>query len=342
MGKFVQPKVFLVGYTEAHYPGIQEYLEYTKQTEFLDDIRDARNAGISAAECLCSMFAKLCYKSIVEGKNANVNKIRSIENNVKGTWDTSHGSVFEHAGINFLITDCSRVFTHELVRHRAGTAFSQTSGRYCRLDSIDLVLDPVLEPIRELLGGVVEKIEDTVYLAECKLGLRKPPNLNLPHPDYSVTPEMCLNARDEGKSLWESFRWVPDMSFDMDKRKKMTSAIRRIAPNGQSNEIGFTVNVRALRHFVQLRTAPSAEWEIRCVAAQMYNLTRSMFPLLWYKAKTKIVDNVLYVYGMKSNPYDITPGDPNALQFWSTSQLEAELSTRNAPDVSPVNGPQAV
>lgn len=333
MGKFVQPKVFLVGFTDMHYQGIIDYLKYTDQEEFLEDVREAKNAGISGGECLCSMFAKLCYKTLKLGKNANVKKIRSIDNNLKGTFDTSHGSVFEHANINFIVTDCSRVFTHELVRHRAGTAFSQTSGRYCRLDSIDLVLDPVLEPVKEVFARCMSDIERTVYVAECKLGLRKPP---------VIEGQSALSAliTSDPTYLWPDPEriWIPDDSFDFDKRKKITSAIRRIAPNGQSNEIGFTANLRALRHIVQLRTARFAEWEIRSVFSQVYNLTRAMFPLLWYGTKTRIVDDMIEVYGAKSNPYDITPGDPKALDVWNASDLQGELDRRGftKPEPPPI------
>jgi thymidylate synthase (FAD) len=47
-----------------------------------------------------------------------------------------HGSVLEHASDTFAFHNVSRVFTHELVRHRAGSAFSQESLRYVRLAEI--------------------------------------------------------------------------------------------------------------------------------------------------------------------------------------------------------------
>src|SRR5207244_11996269 len=44
--------------------------------------------------------------------------------------EVGHGSVLEHAVWNFVITGVSRTLTHELVRHRAGWAYSQLSQRY--------------------------------------------------------------------------------------------------------------------------------------------------------------------------------------------------------------------
>lgn len=325
MGRFVQPKVFMVGSTNVDPEELRSYLAYTNQTEFMNDIQDARNVGITWAEIMTSLFAKLCYKSIVPGKNANVSKTRSIKKNLESCFDTAHGSVFEHFNLNFIITDCSRVFTHELVRHRAGTAFSQTSGRYCRLDSIDLVLDPILEPVKDLINSLMWKIEDVVYLMECRLGLRRP------NPDHMADMEACITRRDEeGWTLQqiEEVRWVPDDSFDFEKRKKLTSAIRRVAPNGQSNEIAFSLNIRALRHIVQLRTARAAEWEVRSVFNQVYHLVREKAPLMFYRAKTREYDGLLEIYGMKGNPYELDANDPKNLEFFEVKDIINELARR--------------
>lgn len=299
MGKLVQPKVFLVGYTQIDLAGVRGYLQYTDQTEFNEDLDEAEMAGISGAECLCSMFAKMCYKSLVVGKNSNIKKTRSIRDNLEATHNAAHGSVFEHVGFNFVVTDCSRVFTHELVRHRVGTAFSQTSGRYCRLDTIDLVWDPILDPVKELFDDCTKTIEKTVYMAECKLGLRMP-NPERPKAAYDTCLGWSVISPEK-----ELLRWIPDPSFDFEKRKKITSAVRRIAPNGQSNEIAFTVNIRALRHLIQLRTARFAEWEIRNVFAQIYHLISARHPLIFYGAKTRIVDDLPEVYGMRLQPYEL-------------------------------------
>lgn len=292
MPRLVTPKVFLVGFTAASHLGITDYLRYTNQQEFEKDIDEAEKNGIHPGLVLTSLFAKLCYKSLVEGKNTNVRKLRSIENNLKATFDAAHGSVFEHVNLNFIVTDCSRIFTHELVRHRVGTAFSQTSGRYCRIENIGLVWDPILDPVKDLFLACAEDIENTVYLAECKLGLRKTPEGNV------CSEHTWFNTQDEKD------RWIPDDTFDFDKRKKITSAIRRIAPNGQENEIAFSVNIRALRHLVQVRTAAAAEWEIRNIFNQVYGLVKAKFPLMFHGAKERIVEDLIEVYGMRLQPYE--------------------------------------
>lgn len=47
---------------------------------------------------------------------------------------SGHGSVLEHINFTFLIEGVSRTLTHQLVRHRVGTAFSQQSQRYVKFE----------------------------------------------------------------------------------------------------------------------------------------------------------------------------------------------------------------
>lgn len=227
---FVEPETFCVGSTQINMHGLTTYLQATGQEEFLDDVYDfTGHSGLA----LCSFYAKLCYRSLTVGKNANVSKTRSIKDNLVSCFSVGHGSVFEHCWINFITTNCSRVFTHELVRHRVGTAFSQTSGRYVALENIDFISDPLLAECHGDIMQLLEQIEDTAQRMRAKL----------------ITEEMGFS-----------------------EKKKITSAIRRIAPNGQANEIGWSVNVRSLRHIVSMRSSKAAEREIRIVANQVFDL----------------------------------------------------------------------
>lgn len=265
MGKLVTPKVYLVGYTVPEWDGLRAYLQDAGALEFIDSVRAALAQGVSPAEALVSLYAKLCYKSLVVGQNLNIARVRDIHDNLIACHEQGHGSVFEHVSINFVASDVSRVFTHELVRHRVGTAFSQTSGRYVRGDEVDIVFDPVLEPVRDDVLELQALIEARYRRMVEKMGL--------------------------------------DGMRDFGRKKKITSALRRLLPDGQSNEIGFTVNLRALRHLVQVRTSQGAEWEIRAVFAEVYRLVKARFPLVFHGAKEEEVDGCLEVTGMKTQPY---------------------------------------
>ncbi len=320
----VKPQVFMVGYTQVDIHEVQRYLIHTKQEGFLEDFDNAMAQGISGAEALCSMFGKLCYKSLVVGKNANVRKIREIRENIIGTLQTGHGSVFEHASFNMICADVSRVFTHELVRHRTGTAFSQTSGRYCRpipgkdgWPAIDFVFDPILDPVRAEFEEALAYLGDVYLRMEAKLGLLSLEEIELRRLALSRESAARNFARStvaESHAEYVFDRAITVLSEarnnsavgNFDHKKKLTSALRRILPNGQANEIAFSANIRTMRHCVQIRTQRFAEWEIREVFAQIYQLIKAKFPMVFCDAQERMVDGLPEIYGMKLQPYDLT------------------------------------
>ena len=86
------------------------------------------------------------------GLNPNVTKTRTDQAEYFiNLMRSGHGSVLEHANYSFVLYDISRVATHEIVRHRAGSAFSQESLRYVRLTDIGFRVPPALEPLRQRL-----------------------------------------------------------------------------------------------------------------------------------------------------------------------------------------------
>jgi thymidylate synthase (FAD) len=271
------PKTFLVGVTQPDWGGLAAYLEYTDQKDFLTEAQDFFEDYTDGKLriypgnplCLVSFYAKLCYKSLVEGKNANVTKIRAIEDNLISVLNSGHGSVFEHVWLNFVTTDCSRVFTHELVRHRVGTAFSQTSGRYVSIDEIDFVLPPDLMKHEEIERAC--------------------------HAHANITAQVCRQLREA----------LIDDKMPFADKKRITSAIRRLAPNGQTNEIGWSCNVRALRHMIEMRTSRHAEWEIRVVFNEVAKIVEERWPLMLYsnvkdnEAKWEEVDGLREFKGLK-------------------------------------------
>jgi thymidylate synthase (FAD) len=241
-----------VGVTQPDHKGLGDYLRYTDQLDFAEQMIEGSDA-IGGQLCLVSFYAKLCYKSLVLGKNANVTRVRDIEDNLKSIVQSGHGSVFEHVWLNFVTTDCSRVFTHELVRHRVGTAFSQTSGRYVAIDKIDLVIPPELAAVTE----------------ECEA--------------FAESAASQLRAMRE-KLITEG--------MDFAQKKKITSAIRRLAPNGQTNEIGWSANVRSLRHMIEMRTSRHAEWEIRVVFSEVASMIQERWPLMLHGGERSQVDGL--------------------------------------------------
>lgn len=254
--EFVQPKTYLVGITGIHSAGLLSFLHDTANDDFLEDMAVAQMEGRTPAEILCSVMAKLCYQSLTPGKNPNVEETRGITGNLKGCYRQRHGSVFEHASFNFITVNCSRIFTHELVRHRVGVAFSQESGRYCRPveNQIRLVDVPDLDPAKGPHASALRS-----YFAEAVESVEE------------IYAEMVRMMEEQLKTK--------------EAKKELTSLLRRILPNGMANMIGWTSNVRQLRHMLVMRTSPGAEVEIRQVFNQVYDLVMGTSPLALFGIK---------------------------------------------------------
>jgi hypothetical protein len=134
--------------------------------------------------------------------------------------------------------------THELIRHRAGSAFSQESLRYVRLTDIGFRVPPALEPVREQVLSIVERLEEFQATAAEKLGI-----------DADGVP------------------------FHV--KKEVTSALRRLAPIGLSTDIVWTANARTLRHVIEMRTAEGAEEELRLVFDTIARIMQAEAPGLF-------------------------------------------------------------
>ena len=220
------PQVFLIARPAVDLAGMRAYLESVGGESWLDRHADGPP---SDAERLVEFCGRVCYRSWEPGLNPNVTRVRTdVRDYFANILRAQHGSVLEHANYSFALRHVSRVFTHELVRHRAGSAFSQESLRYVRLTDIGFRVPPALEPVRDQVITLVEQLEE-----------------------FQVSAAEALGVDEEG---------VP---FAV--KKEITSALRRLAPIGLSTDIVWTANVRTLRHVIEMRTAPGAEEELRLV-----------------------------------------------------------------------------
>lgn len=223
------PSVHLIARPSVDTDAMRAYLEAVGGASWLDLRQEEPDAPPNPGELLVEFSGRVCYRSWEPGLNPNVTRIRTDKDEYFANLLRSmHGSVLEHASYSFAFHNVSRVFTHELVRHRAGSAFSQESLRYVRLTDIGFRVPAALEPVREQVVSLVEQLEE-----------------------FQVSAAGALGLDDEG---------VP---FAV--KKEVTSALRRLAPIGLSTDIVWTANVRTLRHVIEMRTAPGAEEELRLV-----------------------------------------------------------------------------
>ena len=252
--ELVEPRVFLVGETRLVEEGLQAYLEHVGVPSWSTD-------APSDAEVLCEMYGRLCYRSFEPGLNPNVTRVRKGNDAYLGhILEVGHGSVLEHAMLNFVFADVSRVFTHELVRHRAGTAISQESLRYVRLDALSAYVP--------------------THIREHEDGLEI----------FSKTLEELERVQQQ---LADAFAIDEESKFSV--KKQLTSAFRRVAPLGLATTVGWSCNFRTLRHVIEVRTAPDAEEELRLVFGMVYDAVRDRYPNLFGDYVVEMVDGLRWV-----------------------------------------------
>jgi thymidylate synthase (FAD) len=223
------PQVFLIARPSLDLDGMRDYLRDVGGESWLQRRLEEVDGDPNGGELIVEFAGRACYRSWEPGLNPNVTRVRADQREYfANILRSAHGSVLEHANYSFAIRNCSRVFTHELVRHRAGSAFSQESLRYVRLTDIGFRVPPALEPVREQVLSIVEQLEEFQVQAAEKLGI-----------DAEGVP------------------------FHV--KKEVTSALRRLAPIGLSTDILWTANARTLRHVIEMRTSDGAEEELRLV-----------------------------------------------------------------------------
>ena len=236
----VEPLVIKIAESRIDPAGVQKFMEKYKSTEWLNRVRPTQQ---NDTEFLIELAGRACYKSYGVGLNPNVTKIREDSRDyLTNVLAKGDGSILEHATVTFALLNVSRVFTHEIVRHRAGTAISQESLRYVRPQQVSLWLPPDLQKVSEEFEEAVQEVTNAYHQLESKFD-------------------------------WEK------MPFE--EKKRVTSALRRILPDGIATNMIWTANHRTLRWVIEMRTDPSAEVEIRKVFDQVAEICIHDYPLLY-------------------------------------------------------------
>ncbi len=191
-------------------------------------------------ERLSEFAGRLCYMS---QHNPAKRATREYIENIK---KQGHGSVLEHANYSLLLEGVSRSLTHELVRHRAGFAYSQLSQRYVDESHAAFVVPPAIvgdEALEAVWRTQIEAAQAT-YVALVE-------------------------------QLMERYAWVADR---VHRRKMAREAARAVLPNSTETKIVVTANTRAWRTMLELRSSEGAELEIRRAAIAILRVLQAEAP----------------------------------------------------------------
>src|SRR5713101_4898323 len=227
-----EPAVYLVG---------RQVVDDAVINQFLADHGVAWQTDTEVAgEYLTEVAGRVCYMSFAKPRPGG-NKVY-----LDHILEVGHGSVLEHAVWSFIFTGVSRTLTHELIRHRAGWAYSQLSQRY----------------VDESVGEYVEP--------DCIAQNSELHQLWLEAVAQSHQAYMRLTEK-----LQETFRDEPDKTL---RRKLARQAARSVLPNATETKIFVSANARALRHFIEMRGSRHAEVEIRKLALKVLEIMKGEAP----------------------------------------------------------------
>lgn len=201
------------------------------------------NGDASDAEKLVEYAGRLCYMS---QKNPINRTTAEYIDNIK---KQGHGSVLEHSNFSLLLEGISRSCSHELVRHRAGFAYSQLSQRYVDERNTEFVIPPAI---------IGNEILEKQWHASVSSDLRW--------------------YKELSDSLFEKYSNIDDK---VHRRKVAREAARSVLPNATETKIVVTANARAWRTMLELRCGAGAEAEIRRLALEILKTLKNCAPALF-------------------------------------------------------------
>lgn len=207
-----------------------------------------------AAQNIAELAGRICYMSFGDGVIDGHSTIKGRAGNkqyIRNILDKKHGSVLEHASFGFLIEGISRTCSHELVRHRAGFAYSQLSQRYVEESEVAFVVPPVMS-------------FDT--------------------PEYAIWSSACM------RSLMAYRDVLTELKDVHGNNKKAREAARAVLPNSTETKMCVTANIRAWRFFLSKRGSPGADREIRRLAVALSYFLKAEAPDAFYDVEIHNID----------------------------------------------------
>lgn len=209
-------------------------------------------------EKIIAAAAKLCYSSsdihdLLKGLDEE--EVKKFIDKLAGL---GHESPFEHISFTFGIEGVSRSLTHQLVRHRIGSSYSQKSQRYVTEGAFDYIIPPDIENSTDAKEIYIKAMEDQQKAYDDLTAI-------LFNKHYSM-------FMAEGKS--------EKKAKSMAEKKAIEDA-RYVLPNACETKIIVTMNARALFNFFHHRCCNRAQWEIQDLATKILMLVREVAPTVF-------------------------------------------------------------
>lgn len=229
-----KPTVCFDAVYEEYLSGFDDELDFDDYREDPVDLEE-----LDGGDALAKFAGQLCYMSFGPNRTKNV-EVGKYLDNIKSS---GHGSVLEHANYSIFMYGADRSFTHELVRHRAGAAYSQVSQRY-----VD--------------GKVLRFVERKEFQDDALLHHMFVNWIDRSAAEYEARAYRLMELQKAGGILAGTNK--------RDLRKKVNQAARACLPNETEAPIVMTGNARTWRHVLEMRASEHADTQIRKVAMKIY------------------------------------------------------------------------
>ena len=194
--------------------------------------------------------AMICQAAKVSQQALEAKDAGESEKLIKFLASERHGTPFEHTAMTFMITEPIFV-TREFHRHRVGWSYNEESSRWRKMDPC-FYLPPQNRPVKQIGRTGEYKLTGTPTLAQWQ-------------DDSHHRIEIAQACYDE---------------YERQLEKGIAREVaRQVLPVNLYTSFFATCNARSLMHFLSLRQAETALWEIRQVANKAFDIFEGLFPL---------------------------------------------------------------
>ena len=194
-----------------------------------------------------------------------------------------HESVLEHKVFNFMITGYSRTLNAELTRHRIAS-YSVESSRY--------VLNKKLKVAKSFLED-----EESVW-------------------------EYCVKTKDETTNK-VIVQQLENLRLLVQSKTSSNDCYKYAMPEAFRTKAMFTINLRSLKNFLELRTSHRALFEIRRVAN-----------LIWLKLLEESTDSARLLFPCLNSPIKIFKPNKRLVYIPGIEVIEDELNKLESTIIS--------
>lgn len=253
-------RVYLVSKPDFQSATFQRFL----RDEGIESFDCDWDTNVQSAEKLTEAAGRLCYMSFEKPRPGGNRKY------IEHILEVGHGSVLEHADFVFILTGVSRSLTHELVRHRAGTSFSQLSQRYVDESDAEMIVPPDMEG-DELCIGIArdaweyaKRAYDRIFIMRYRHYLSK---------SFVGSDIRTMSIEDLEKLVSREQRTTC--------RKSARQEARCVLPNATETKIVVKGNIRTWRTILELRGSMAADAEIRKLAIEIYKQLNQAAPVFF-------------------------------------------------------------